>query len=184
MVSPLNPHVNAHPTAGAYTNAFVLAVEMEQAGIRSTAKAIAVTRHFGMLLETRIKANASGRPGPRAKTGDYRRSWTTTLTLGTGGASATVGTNKPQARRLEYGFVGADRIGRVYDQPPFPHVGPAFDQTAPEFEQAMAQLLTLGNTTLGGIPTPSGMVEYTTKSGSTRMASQAQVNHWTRGGNS
>jgi hypothetical protein len=35
----------------------------------------AVTQHYGQLLLTRIQANASGRPGPRAVTGNYRRSW-------------------------------------------------------------------------------------------------------------
>jgi hypothetical protein len=136
--------VNAHPLAGAYTNAFELAAEMEGAGIRASAKSIAITRHYGMLLATRIKANASGRPGPRAVSGDYRRSWTTTFAVGVGGATSTVGTNKPQARRLEFGFVGADRIGRVFNQPPYPHVGPAFDQTAPEYEHELGTVLTLG----------------------------------------
>lgn len=144
MASPLNPHVNAHPSAGAYTNAFEVATELEGAGIRATAKAIALTRHHAMLLETRVKAAASGRPGPRAITGDYRRSWTTTYVMGPNGIRAIIGTNRPPGRRLEYGFVGADRIGRVYNQPPFPHVGPAADQTIPEYVTAMSQILTLG----------------------------------------
>lgn len=106
-----------------------------------TAKAerVLVTR-FGALLRTKISANASGRPGPRSITGTYRRRWTMrTMHLPTGPASE-VGTNADQAKRLEYGFVGVDSLGRHYDQPPYPHVGPACDVIEPEF-QAAAQAL-------------------------------------------
>jgi hypothetical protein len=48
-----------------------------------------------------------------------------------------VGTNKPQGRRLEFGFVGEDSLGRSYDQAPLPHFGPALDDEAPRFEQAV-----------------------------------------------
>lgn len=139
MASDLNPHINAAPGAGVYTNAAQIAADLEAVGVRAGVQAAAAVRHYAMLLETRIKARASGRPGPNVITGDYRRSWNTTLQLTVGGvASATVGTDRPQARRLEYGFVGADRIGRVYDQPPFPHMGPAVQQTEPEFIAAMS----------------------------------------------
>lgn len=140
MPSALNPHPNAHPSAGAFTNAFAIAAVLEGEGERVRAKSRAVTRHHAMLLQTRIQANASGRPGPRAPTGDYRRSWSTTHY----GDVSIVGTNKPQARRLEFGFVGPDRIGRVYNQPPFPHVGPAVDLTMPGYADAIAQLPSLG----------------------------------------
>lgn len=109
----------------AYTNAPQIAAELEATGIRATLRAYAVVTHHAMLLETRIKANASGRPGPNVITGDYRRSWTTEISHTLGGISATVGTNKPQARRLEYGFYGTDSLGRHYNQPPYPHMGPA-----------------------------------------------------------
>lgn len=78
--------------------------------------------HWGQILETRIKASASGRPGPNAPTGDYRRSWNTQTTMAGDQVVVDVGTNKPQGRRLEFGFYGADSLGRVYNQPPFPHV--------------------------------------------------------------
>jgi len=78
--------------------------------------------HWAQILETRIKASASGRPGPNAPTGDYRRSWNTRLTMKGDAVQADVGTNKPQGRRLEFGFVGTDSLGRFYNQPPFPHV--------------------------------------------------------------
>ncbi|WP_274558056.1 HK97 gp10 family phage protein [Streptomyces spiramyceticus] len=138
MASPRNPHPNAHPRAGAYSNAAQIAAELDGRAVRTLAETASVVQHHAMLLETRIKAKASGRPGPNAPTGDYRRSWTHELSTDGVTVTATVGTNKPQARRLEYGFVGADSLGRIYNQPPFPHVGPAVEEIRPLFVAALA----------------------------------------------
>lgn len=101
------------------------------------------TRHYAMLCETQVKANASGRPGPRRVTGDYVRSITRELLSETTGHSVwIIGTNAPQARRLEFGFVGADSLGRIYNQPPYPHFGPALDMIGPQFEQALDGIIT------------------------------------------
>lgn len=89
-------------------------------------------------LQTRVRANASGRPGPNIVTGDYRRSISV---VKEGPTSALVGTNRPQGRRLEFGFYGVDAIGRTYNQPPYPHFQPAIDQTRPEFVSAVATYL-------------------------------------------
>lgn len=102
----------------------------------------AIVRKYGALLQTRIKAKASGRPGPNAPTGDYRRSWGTRYFGLPGGVIvAQVGTNEPQGRRLEMGFVGADSLGRVYNQAPLPHVGPAVQEIEPEFVKAMEEMV-------------------------------------------
>jgi hypothetical protein len=100
-----------------------------------------LVRHWGMLLNTRIKAHASGRPGPNAPTGDYRRSWTMTFQANDEGAVAVNGTNRDQGRRLEFGFVGVDSLGRAYDQPPYPHAGPALQEIEPKFLAAHKALL-------------------------------------------
>ncbi|TQF05561.1 HK97 gp10 family phage protein [Kitasatospora acidiphila] len=140
MASPVNPHPNAHPSAGAYSNGAQLAVQLEARAAALLPAAVAVVRHHAMLLETAIKAQASGRPGPNAVTGDYRRSWTHEVRTVSGGVEAVVGTNKPQARRLEFGFVGPDILDRVFHQPPYPHVAPAVAQIEPLFTAAMARL--------------------------------------------
>ncbi len=140
MPSPGNPHPNAHPRAGAYSNAAEIAAALEGRAARVLPQALSLVRHYAMLLETQVKANASGRPGPNVITGDYRRSWTHEVHVSDGVVSGTVGTNKPQARRLEYGFVGADSLGRVYDQPPYAHVGPAVATIEPLFVQALGQI--------------------------------------------
>ncbi|MEV7936605.1 HK97 gp10 family phage protein [Kitasatospora sp. NPDC088264] len=137
MASPLNPHPNAHPSAGAYSNGAQIAAELDARALALLPMATAVVRHHAMLLETAIKANASGRPGPNAPTGDYRRSWTHEVQQTAAGVEAVVGTNKPQGRRLEFGFVGRDILGRVFNQRPYPHVGPAVERIRPAFLAAM-----------------------------------------------
>lgn len=99
-------------------------------------------RFSGQLLRTKIMANASGRPGPNAPTGDYRRSWGSRITSHGEQYSVEVGTNAPQGRRLEYGFHGVDSLGRHYDQQPYPHVGPAIETVAPRFELELRKAVT------------------------------------------
>lgn len=92
-----------------------------------------------------VKRNASGRPGPRVRTGDYRRSLNMRFTAagfhGEGGSgrhpTAFIGTNAPQAQRLEEGFVGTDAIGRRYNQPPYPHFRPMAEQIQSEWDSIM-----------------------------------------------
>lgn len=107
-------------------------------------KVNAVLNRYGYLLETYVKANASGRPGPRRVTGDYLRTISTTFGRWNGFPATIVGTNAPQARRLELGFVGVDRLGRHYDQPPYPHFGPAANRIAEPFANAMAKVQVIG----------------------------------------
>lgn len=85
--------------------------------------------------------NASGRPGPNAPTGDYRGSWEPRpVHADATSTSWSAGTDRAQARRLEYGYVGTDSLGRHYDQPPYEHHGPAVDVIEPAFEAAMSQV--------------------------------------------
>jgi hypothetical protein len=120
-------------------DAFVVAEALAGGGAKVLAGAVKVTRHYGQMVATQVKANASGRPGPRAQTGDYRRSISFVLDL-TDGVFAEAGTNKPQGRRLEFGFGGTDSLGRHFDQPPFPHFGPAIDRYGDEYAEAIAAL--------------------------------------------
>lgn len=98
----------------------------------------AVVEKSAVDLTARTQRNASGRPGPNVITGDYRGSWRTEdAGSGPGEVSRSSGTDRVQANRLEYGFVGADSLGRVYDQAPLPHHAPAVDFIEPRFYAAM-----------------------------------------------
>lgn len=101
------------------------------AKVKITAEVETKVAYWGHTLEAGIKSRAP------VKTGDYRRSWSTSISGGT----ATVGTNKPQARRLEYGFVGTDSAGRHYNQGPRPHVRPAFESVRAGFLADMAKVV-------------------------------------------
>lgn len=112
-----------------------LADRLEAAATRIGPAVAKTTTHEGTLLRALIQANASGRPGPNIITGKYHSSWKVKTVKLAHGASVTVGTNEPQGRRLEFGFVGADSLGRMYDQPPFAHVGPAVGDLSKKFPQ-------------------------------------------------
>jgi hypothetical protein len=126
-----------NPLSGAYSNAPQIAARLDARAAAALPAVASVVQHYAMLLETAIKANASGRPGPNAPTGDYRRSWTHEISTNGLTVEAIIGTNKPQARRLEFGFVGVDSLGRIYNQPPYPHVGPAVEEIRPAFLAAV-----------------------------------------------
>lgn len=120
------------------TNASVVARAFFALPALAHAAVAEVTAREGAALQTRVKANASGRPGPRAQTGDYRRSISRQTTRGPGRITVEVGTNSPQGRRLEFGFWGmTDSLGRLFHQPAYPHFGPAADGMDETFPAAI-----------------------------------------------
>lgn len=124
-----------------FSNAGIASAEMlvQSAGIRLKVRSSLI--HRGQLLRTRVMAHASGRPGPNVVTGDYRRS----IAVQSGGSIMSpwvaVGTNSPQGRRLEMGYTGVDELGRHYNQPPYPHFGPALDETEPGLIRDLEDLI-------------------------------------------
>lgn len=126
------------------SNANQVAAEMLAHGMAAGAKAVGITRTYGMLLQANVRRRASlprtGPPGPRIITGNYARSLALQTGFTGGGPVARVGTNAPQGRRLELGFVGTDSIGRTYNAPPYPHFGPALDEIAPLYLAAIAAI--------------------------------------------
>lgn len=70
-------------------------------------------------------------------TGVYRSSWT----VETGRGYAKALTRHGAAARLEYGFSGADSLGRVYNNPARPHVRPALMATRKEIARGFSTLI-------------------------------------------
>jgi len=83
-------------------------------------------------------------------TGQYRASIRTDPGEDMGRPVSLIGTPMPQACRLEYGFVGPDRLGRVYHQSPRPHWRPPFDQNKEHYRDIMIGML-------GGKPYSEGV---------------------------
>lgn len=100
-----------------------------------------VTYHTGARMRTLVRARASGRPGPRAQTGDYRRSVSQSNVLDGDVPVSLVFTNAPQGRRLEWGFNGVDAAGRRFRQPPYPHWRPAANEIQTLFEGECVKLV-------------------------------------------
>ncbi len=102
-----------------------LAARMNRLQSRTDAALLAGVRRGLQQGEGIVKGNASGRPGPRAITGDHRRGITSGAAVGGSGVEGFVGANSAQAARLEYGFYGTDSLGRTYNQPPYPYLAPS-----------------------------------------------------------
>lgn len=117
--------------------AYDVAASLRHSAASAPGRAARVTRHYTTLLVTRIQGRASGRPGPRAVTGDYRRSWHAWYTFGHNMVIGYAGTAKPQGPRLEHGYVGTDSLGRSYSQPPFEHAVPALNGIGPDYLRAL-----------------------------------------------
>ena len=105
------------------------ATKMSRAAKRINGSMLTAVTDYAQTLEGEIKARQGTPPAPNVITGDYQGSWSHNATQAGEIVEAVVGTNKPQARRLEFGFVGPDRLGRVYHQAPRPHVAPAIEAT-------------------------------------------------------
>lgn len=60
---------------------------------------------------------------------------------GNGPREILVGTNVPYARRIEYGFSGADSLGRVYHQAAQPYLRPAMTEQQGAVIKEVAQAL-------------------------------------------
>lgn len=129
-------------SGGVFTDAGALASVLDRGAQRSLLATETVMRHSAQVLVKRVQHNASGRPGPRVITGKYRDSWTSEVRRTGPVVVGEVGTAARQARRLEFGFVGADSLDRHYNQPPFPHLGPAVDQSGPALVRALAHAVT------------------------------------------
>jgi hypothetical protein len=117
-----------------------LGVAADLAGLATTtqARVQSVVSTYGFLLQAAVKRHATGRPGPNIITGHYNASIGVQISSTGGTAFAAVGTNAAQGRRLELGFHGTDSLGRRYNQPAFPHFGPALDEIEGPFEAALA----------------------------------------------
>lgn len=85
--------------------------------------------------------NASGAPGPNVRSGDYIRSFTAVVERQPNAIVGYIGTNKPQARRLEIGYTGTDSAGRTYNDKPRPHWGPVHDALPEILREELAAAL-------------------------------------------
>jgi len=118
----------------------ILADDIKGPALEAATRAAALP----VLNQVRITEPEGGRTP--YKTGTYRRSFEMETAEKTAErCTVVVGTDAPQARRLEYGFVGADKLGRVYNQAARPHIRPALDENrktaVDEFRAAVGDIV-------------------------------------------
>ncbi|MFF1298142.1 MULTISPECIES: hypothetical protein [unclassified Streptomyces] len=119
-----------------------LAARLDQSADRVGPETRRTVQQQARLTLAMIKWNASGRPGPNIITGDYFDSWESVPFPVPDGGGADIHTDRPQAPRLEYGFMNmTDSLGRYYRQPPFPHVEPAVDEISDQYVDAFKDAL-------------------------------------------
>lgn len=128
-----------------------VSADLRGLGPKTRLRVATAVRDHGSLLLAEVKRRANvprtvkrpgvpgGTDGPRLLTGHYNRSIAQRFTETRTRATAEVGTNAPQGRRLELGFHGTDALGRSYQQRPYPHFGPALDEIGPRFARALAE---------------------------------------------
>lgn len=96
----------------------------------------------GHLIEGNAKKNfegnhVKGEPHvggnkPNTVSGTLKRSIVTLgFPTGPGSWEVRVAPTTVYGRRIELGFSGADSLGRVYDQPPFPYFTPGYESALP-----------------------------------------------------
>lgn len=109
------------------------AASLEATVVRASVEARAAVVEGAAELEWHAKSRASGRPGPEVVSGTLRRGIThdPVTPWGVRGWETRVGPTAIYSRRIELGFRGADSLGRVYNQGPYPYFEPAWREVAP-----------------------------------------------------
>ena len=85
----------------------------------SASELVRALRLGGLIIANEAKIRAP------VLSGQLRRSIAVSTSTPGGKAEARIGSNLEYARRIEFGFTGADRLGRVFDQSGKPYLRPA-----------------------------------------------------------
>jgi hypothetical protein len=124
------------------------------AGAYAVAAQLELAHDFGARMQAAVRGRATGRPGPNVITGQYLASILYLVQATAGGYEAVVYSDAPQSMRLELGYYGTDSLGRTYNQKPYSHFRPAYDQQYPYYVAAQAalaaQVAAVGNGGPGG----------------------------------
>jgi hypothetical protein len=125
------------------------AAALRAAGALASEGQYALAQESGTRGVATVRGRAVGRPGPRRITGHYLTTIDYRVELGTGGYTAIIYSDAPQARRLELGFYGTDSLGRYYQQPAYEHFRPARDELYPWYLRVQgalaARVVVVGN---------------------------------------
>lgn len=113
---------------------FDLAMDSIMTASSAASREIAVKG--GDILVRSIRAHMHGRPGPNVRTGLLEGSVRTRVVrqVAPGVWESETSPATPYAMRIELGFHGADSLGRVYNQGPYPYMRPGIVDAFPLIE--------------------------------------------------
>lgn len=95
-----------------------------------------VNKEYAHRLQDEIQSNIMAQD--IFETGEYHDSW---QVIQADDYTWTVMTDRPDAFRHEFGFVGVDAMGRHYAEPPRPHVRPAQEVIFPEWQHELSEVV-------------------------------------------
>lgn len=90
---------------------------------------------------TKSKTYTASAPGeaPAVMLSNYMNSITHDVKVEPNQITGTTGTNQEQGKRLEFGFVGTDSLGRRYNQEPRPHMKVTYEENREKIKQKLNQ---------------------------------------------
>ena len=119
----------------------ILAKDLRAYNLKAKRNVNKVMTNYVRKTRDRVRYHASRRPGPNYVTGRYANSIRAARGRGADMYRIIVWSDHPASHRLEYGFVGADSLGRMYSQPPYPHFRPAIAELAPALQKDLGDAI-------------------------------------------
>jgi hypothetical protein len=99
------------------------------------------TGHEYKVPGTKNKTYTASAPGeaPAVMLSNYMNSITHDVAVKPNEIVGTTGTNQKQGKRLEFGFVGTDSLGRRYNQAPRPHMKVTYEENKDALKNKLNQ---------------------------------------------
>lgn len=154
---------------------YALAADLSQVGGKAVPALRSAMGEGGRLFADTWRSNAESTAGAHGV--HYPKSVDSELVFNLGGVSVDVGPNSAKRQ----GSMGKGFEFGSKNQPPHLDGLRAMDAVAPAIE-ALIDSVIAGTFIATPVANPAALKSYTTKAGKTRMATQAQIDNWTRGG--
>ena len=155
---------------------YALATDLSSVGARAVPALRSAMAQGGAEFARQWSANAAATSGAHGV--HYPKSIDSELVFNLGGVSVDVGPNAAKKQ----GSMGKGFEFGSENQPPHLDGAKAMTAIEPVVEELVASVIA-GTFLATPVANASQLQSYTTKSGKTRMATQAQINNWTRGSN-
>lgn len=162
---------------GDASEVYQLAADLSQVGARAVPALRSAMDEGGRAFADTWRTNAVATSGEHGR--HYPNSIDSELVFSVASVAVDVG---PNTAKKQGGMGKGFEFGSK-NQPPHLDGVRAMEAVAPAVE-ALVDSVIAGTFSATPVANPSALKSYTTKAGSTRMATQAQIDNWTRGSRS